>query len=115
MTNWQYEWGPESLWEKTFHDELSAAQEKGRAYVDRLLDKCDDHAYEGRRILSDLKFVAEISCDNTPDEIRDLFLQGYEMVMAVTSEVKFFEVQLDRYAPCVPTTKLSKMRHYFSR
>ena len=48
----------------------------------------------------------------TPHEIRDLFLQGYEMVVAVTSEVKFVEVKLDEYAPAVPLIKLSNVRSY---
>ena len=55
---------------------------------------------------------AAVSCNSTPDEIRDLFLQGFDMVTAVTSEVKFFEVKLDEYAPSVPMTKVSDVRYY---
>ena len=112
VTNWAYGWGPESMWEKTFNDQLGTAQEKGRAAVDRFFNDCDGHAQEGREILRDLKFVAEVSCNSTPDEIRDLFLQGYEMVMAVASEVKFFEVKLDEYAPAVPSTAMTDIRIY---
>jgi hypothetical protein len=65
---------------------------------------------QGRDILKDLKFVASVSCNSTPDEVRDLFLQGYDMAIGVVSEVKFFKVKL--YAPAIPTTKLSDIRHY---
>jgi hypothetical protein len=67
---------------------------------------------QGRDILKDLKFVASVSCNSTPDEVRDLFLQGYDMAIGVVSEVKFFKVKLDEYAPAIPTTKLSDIRHY---
>jgi hypothetical protein len=30
----------------------------------------------------------------------------------VASEVKFFEVKLDEYAPATPMTRLSDIRHY---
>lgn len=45
-------------------------------------------------------------------EITDLFMQGYDLVLAITSEVKFFEVKLDEYAPAVPMTKISDVRSY---
>ena len=67
---------------------------------------------EGREILRDLKLVALVSCNSTYDEIRDLFIQGFEMAIAVTSEVKFFEVKLDEYAPATPMSKLSDIRRY---
>jgi len=44
---------------------------------------------QGRDILKDLKFVPLVSGNSMPDEIRDLFLQGYDMVIGVASEVKF--------------------------
>jgi hypothetical protein len=99
VTNWECGWGPETIWERTFNDHLLAAKERGQAAIDVFIDDCDAHAQKGREILRDLKYVADISCNNTPDEIRDLFLQGYGMAIAVASEVKFFEVKLDQYAP----------------
>jgi hypothetical protein len=112
VTNWEYGWGPETIWETTFNDQLRAAMDAGQAEIDIFIDKCDAHAHKGRRILRDLKYVADISCNNTPDEIRDLFLQGYGMAIAVASEVKFFEVKLDQYAPAVPSSSLTDIRNY---
>jgi hypothetical protein len=113
IANWAYGWGPENLWEKRFNDELCSAREQsGQPTVDQFFTECERHVREGREILYDLKFMAAVSCDSTHDEIRDLFLQGYDMVMAVTSEVKFFEVKLDEFAPLVPMTKQSDIRYY---
>ena len=52
------------------------------------------HVQEGRDLLNKLKFLGEVSCNNTPNEIRDLFLQGYDMAIAIALQVKFFEVKL---------------------
>lgn len=113
VVNWAYSWGPENLWERRFNDELrSARKHGGQTAVDHFFTECEQHAKEGRDILHDLKFSAAVSCNSTPDEIRDLFLQGFDMVTAVTSEVKFFEVKLDEYAPSVPMTKISDVRYY---
>jgi len=115
IVNWAYSWGPENLWEKRFNDELHSAREHGgQPTVDHFFTECERHVREGRRreILYNLKFIAAVSCDSTHDEIRDLFLQGYDMVLAVASEVKFFEVKLDEFAPSVSMTKQSDIRYY---
>ena len=80
--------------------------------ADKFLTQCQEHASKGREILEDLKYVAAGSCNSTVGEIMDMFLQGYEMVLSVASEVKFFEVKLDSLAPCVPMTKISDIRYY---
>lgn len=110
ITNWTMNWGPENLWDKRFRDELGLAKQE-RA-IDDFFEACQDHAREGRNILHDLKFAAELKVDSTFEEIRDLFLQGYEMVAAVASEVKFFEVKMDQYAPAVPSYSLTRVRNY---
>ena len=112
VTNWQYPWGAESTWERTFNQELAAAREDGQKAVNRFFLDLETHVREGWDILTDLKFVAEVSVNNTADEIRDLFLQGYGMVMTVALEVKFFEVKLDEYAPAVPSTQMCNIRHH---
>lgn len=61
-----------------------------------------------------LFFVIPDLCCSTFDEIRDLFLQGHDMVLSVTSEVKFFEVNLDKYCPAVLSTQYFDIWHYTS-
>lgn len=88
------------------------AREEGRAALDSFFESCERHAKLGRTFLSDLKNVSLVSHIRNPDEIRDFFLQTYEMVLAVASEVKFFEVKLDEFAPAVAMTKVSDVRYY---
>ena len=114
VVNWTFDWGAENLWDRRFNHELATARNQGCHAINTFFEKCDQHAKEGRDILRDLKFAAELQVDSTFDEIRDLFLQGYDMVLSVASEVKFFEVKLDEYCPAVPSTQCSDIRHYAS-
>lgn len=114
IANWSFNWGPESVWETRFHEDLAAFKGQGREAVDRFLRECKEHAHDGREILKDLKFAGNAGMDSTYEEIRDLFLQGFEMVVAVTSEVKFCEMTLDHYAPAGPASRLSNIRTYYS-
>jgi hypothetical protein len=114
IVNWTFDWGAENFWDRRFNHELATARNQGHRAIDAFFEKCDQHAKEGRGILCDLKFAAELRVDSTFDEIRDLFLQGYDMVLSVASEVKFFEVKLDEYCPAVPSTQCSDICHYAS-
>jgi len=80
--------------------------------MDKFFCACEEHVVAGWEILKDLKFVASASCDSTHEEIRDLFLQGYEMVIATALEVKFFDMKLQQYAPTISTAKISDICMY---
>lgn len=96
-----------------FNAQLQIARRNSQSTVDRFFRQCQDHTVAGRSILKDLKYAAHmISCDSPHDEIRDLFLQGYDMVTSIMSEVRFFEIKLDEYAPAVPMSKISDIRSY---
>jgi len=110
--NWQYGWGSETQWESEFNAQLSIAREGGQEGVDGFFRACETHVVEGWEILKDLKFAASVSCNGTHDEIQDLFLQGYEMVIATASEVKFFDMKLHQYAPAISTATISNIRMY---
>jgi hypothetical protein len=110
--NWQYGWGSETQWESEFNAQLSIAQEDGQEGVDKFFRACENHVVAGWEILKDLKFVASVACNSTHDEIRDLFLQGYEMVIDTALEVKFFDMKLHQYAPTISRAKISDIRMY---
>lgn len=114
IVNWSFDWGSEGLWEAQFHERLAAKNAEGQKALDRFFHECKKHAHDGREILKDLKFVGNADIDGTYEEIRDLFLQGFDMAVAVASEVKFCEVKLDRYAPAGPALHLSDIRLYDS-
>lgn len=112
FANWTWSWGPESLWGRKFDKALQVAREGDREDLDDFFAECEGHASNGRDILQNIRFAAAGSCNNTMGEITDLFMQGYDMVIAITSEVKFFKVKLDEYAPAVPMTKISDVCSY---
>ena len=89
VVNWTFDWGAENLWDRRFNHELATARNQGRHAINTFFEKCDQHAKEGRDILRDLKFAAELRVDSTFDEIRDLFLQGYDMVLSVVGLSKY--------------------------
>lgn len=60
--------------------------------------------------MQDLKSLGQVSEGSTPDDIRDLFFQGFELIMITLSEVKFFETKLDQLAPVMPPTQISSIR-----
>lgn len=91
FVNWRMDWG-EPNWEAEFSTQLRIAQEDGG--IDDFIDRTKHIAREGRNLLDDLKFIGEVSCDNTPDKVRDLFIQGFDMAVAIALQVKFFEVKL---------------------
>jgi len=112
VVNWQMGWGAESLWEKEFNNDLRVAREEGRVAVDEFFEACDKHAKAGREILMCLRAIGLSTRIGTVAEMRDIFLQTYDLVLAISSKVKFFEVKLDEFAPAVPMTKMSDIRYY---
>ncbi|KAG2112412.1 hypothetical protein DEU56DRAFT_919876 [Suillus clintonianus] len=111
ICEWQYDWGPANIWEKTFNEKLRLAQDRGNCAVSRFFDQCEQHTSDGRALLADLKRVAYAPCSNGK-QARDRCIHIYNLVFDVLSEVKFFEVKLDEYAPAVPLSRLSSTRYY---
>lgn len=112
VVNWTWGWGPENRWEKRFNDELQAARRISLSNMDAFFVRIGEHTAEGREILEQLKCAASFECDCTMGEVKDLFLQGYDMVVQVTSEVKFLESKVDQFAPAVSYSKLSDIHYY---
>ncbi|KAH7922362.1 hypothetical protein BV22DRAFT_1131521 [Leucogyrophana mollusca] len=113
VVDWQISWGPESAWGKAFNDTLRKAREHGHRGADQFFADCDRHAREGRTILRDLKRLAYGPCRGGGKHVREQFIHIHDMLLAVVSEVKFFEVKLDEYAPAVPMSKMSEIRYYY--
>lgn len=109
IVNWTWlDMGPENLWEDWLAGELRFARRMKD--LDGLLRNYRQHAAEGRELLNDLRFLGQVSVGSTPTEVQDLFLQTFELTTHVLSEVKFFEVKLDEFAPVDPPTKISSIR-----
>ncbi|KAG1829628.1 hypothetical protein EV424DRAFT_1535646 [Suillus variegatus] len=114
IAGWQTEWGPAATWAKNFHHTLSRVQEKGRRATDKFFSQCEDHVREGRAILCDLQLLAHHPPNKGSKQVKDTYIQIYDLLSAVLMEVFFFELKLDEYAPAVPLSKLSEVRYYHS-
>lgn len=106
IAGWQTEWGPAATWAKNFHHTLSRVQEKGRRATDEFFSQCEDHVREGRAILRDLQLLAHHPPNKGSKQVKDTYIQIYDLLSAVLMEVFFFELKLDEYAPAVPLSKL---------
>jgi hypothetical protein len=108
--NWSYNWGPANLWESEFDRLLQEARNISTVDVDQFFEELSLHARKGWQILTDLRYVGAGACIGEHGVFIDLFVQGFDMAVEIASEVKFFEVKLDEYAPVVPTVVESNIR-----
>ena len=95
--NWTWNYGPENLWEAEFEFCLGVAQSKGKQWLDTFFKRIAEHTRRGWYILKKLWSIGTGLHDDYGNFI-DLFLQGMELVMDITSEVKFFKVKIGELA-----------------
>ncbi|KAI6011999.1 hypothetical protein BKA83DRAFT_18197 [Pisolithus microcarpus] len=112
IDEWKSDWGPESVWLKKFDESLCKAWEKGLASTDRFFTECEDHAREGHCLLRLLQQFASTMRSIQQGRQVDTYLQIFNLLEVVLSEVKFFEIKLDEYAPAVPYSQVSDARYY---
>ena len=112
VEEWHMEWGPETDWSYRFNEALSQSREQGQAAVDKFFTDCERHAREGRQLIQSLRSTARWGILGHKEHVRDSFLQIYDLLSMVLSEVKFLETKLEEYAPAVPSTKITSLRHY---
>ncbi|KAI6096540.1 hypothetical protein EDD16DRAFT_1500188, partial [Pisolithus croceorrhizus] len=112
VDKWKSDWGPESVWLKKFDESLRKAREKGLASTNRFFTECKVHAREGRRFLCLLQQFANTTCSMQRGRQLDTYLQIFDLLEVVLSEVRFFEIKLDEYAPAVPYSQVSDARYY---
>lgn len=97
--SWTYtsSWGPEPLWTQAFTAEFKNMQERGPKAIGKLIGSFEDHANHGREILQELKGVGHMSRQVRDDceMVRDFFLQSFDLLLCIISEVKFVEIRVD--------------------
>ena len=97
--DWTYahEWGPEMHWSEAFNDDLEHAASVGPRKRSQLLRSFDTHCTRGRDMLEELKRVGFMSRDvrRDPMLVKDTFLQAYDLMTCILSEVKFVEIRID--------------------
>lgn len=99
--SWTYasSWGPETLWMDGFTIELNSAQGRGPKAVGQLFRGFEDHAIHGRGMLRELKGVGHMSQRVRDDSwlVRDFFLQSFDLLSCIISEVKFVEIKVYKH------------------
>ncbi|KAG1871385.1 hypothetical protein F4604DRAFT_1926119 [Suillus subluteus] len=79
--HWRKNWESEDTWNVMYEEVLTHAQAEGEQETTRFLDECAKHAWDGRE---QLKY--------------DTILL-YDLLVSITSQVKFFEVKVDSFCP----------------
>ena len=111
---WQMEWEPKADWDHNFNLALCQAREKSWSSADRFFRECETHAHMGRCFIRALRQLVHELCHSrgSRDKLCDTFLQIFDLLVAVVSEVKFFEVKLHKFAPSNPLSKCSDICMY---
>ncbi|KAI6143574.1 hypothetical protein BKA82DRAFT_4359364 [Pisolithus tinctorius] len=107
IADWQSEWGTESTWPKKFHDQLRHAQGRARLATDSFFSQCEAHVEEGRRLVWILRNIARKVSGVWGTGAADLYEQVFDLLTSLLTELRFFEVKLDDYAPISPLSRIS--------
>ena len=90
--------GPRICGRPSFEFCLGVARSKSEHGFDTFFKKIIEHARQGRYILKMIQSLGSGFCDGDCENFLNMFLQGMELVMDITSKVKFFEVKIDELA-----------------
>ncbi|KAI5983702.1 hypothetical protein EDD15DRAFT_2201862 [Pisolithus albus] len=112
IADWKSEWGAESTWPKKFHEELKRAQGSGRLASDAFFSQCEAHVEGGRRLLCLLRSITRKGFRGTGYKVADSYEQVFDLLTSLLTELCFFEVKLDEYAPISPMSRVSEARYY---
>ncbi|KAI5988577.1 hypothetical protein EDD15DRAFT_2198942 [Pisolithus albus] len=114
IADWHSEWGAESTWPKKFHEELKHVQGRGRLASEAFFSECEAHVEDGRRLLCLLRSITRKGFRGTGYKVVDSYEQVFDLLTSLLTELRFFEVKLDEYAPISPLSRISEARHYFT-
>ncbi|KAI6023055.1 hypothetical protein PISMIDRAFT_106056, partial [Pisolithus microcarpus 441] len=114
IADWKSEWGAESTWPKKFHKQLKCAQREGWLTTDSFFSQCKVHVEEGRQLIWLLRSITCKGFRGVGYRVMDSYKQVFDLLTSLLTELHFFEVKLDDYAPISPLSQISKARYYFT-
>ncbi|KAI5994768.1 hypothetical protein EDD15DRAFT_2165721, partial [Pisolithus albus] len=114
IADWKSEWGVESTWPKKFHEQLRRAQGDGRLVTDSFFSQCEVHVEEGRQLIWLLRSITRKGFRGAGYKVTDSYEQVFDLLTSILTELRFFEVKLDDYAPISPLSQISETCHYFT-
>ncbi|KAI6007025.1 hypothetical protein EDD15DRAFT_2190662 [Pisolithus albus] len=112
IADWKSEWGSEPTWPKKFHEQLKRAQGEGRLATDAFFSQCEAHVEEGRQLVLLLRSITRKGFRGTGYKVVDSYEQMFDLLTSLLTELRFFEVKLDDYAPIFPLSRVSEARCY---
>ncbi|KAG1871655.1 hypothetical protein F4604DRAFT_1681460 [Suillus subluteus] len=96
VLQWQKDWGSESTtWNDVFDTELACSRTKGERAINIFLDEVAQRAMDGRSLLESIQEVVHTHRPYCRERLKYDAILLYDLLVAVISEVKFFEVKLD--------------------
>lgn len=99
--SWTYtsSWGPETLWTEGFTTESNSARDRGPKAVEQLFTSFEGHTGYGRGMLEELKGVGHMSqcVRDSSWLVRDFFLQSFDLLSCIMSELKFIEIKIEEH------------------
>ncbi|KAI6041991.1 hypothetical protein EDC04DRAFT_2564849, partial [Pisolithus marmoratus] len=114
ITDWQSEWGAESTWPKRFHEQIKHAQGRGQLATDLFFSQCEAHIEEGRQLIWLLRSITCKGFRGVGHKAADSYEQVFDLLTSLLTELHFFEVKLDDYAPISPLSRVSEACYYFT-
>ncbi|KAI6023604.1 hypothetical protein BKA83DRAFT_4125142 [Pisolithus microcarpus] len=114
IADWKSEWGVESTWPKKFHEQLKRAQREGQLVTDLFFSQCEVHVEEGRQLIWLLRSITCKGFRGVGYRVTDSYEQVFDLLTSLLTELHFFEVKLDDYAPISPLSQISEARYYFT-
>ncbi|KAI6167915.1 hypothetical protein EDD17DRAFT_1503610 [Pisolithus thermaeus] len=102
ITDWQSKWGAELTWPKKFHEQLKLAQGRGWLASEAFFSQCEAHIKDGRQLLWLLRSVTHKGFRGIGYKVVDLYKQVFDLLTSLLTELHFFKVKLDEYAPISP-------------
>ncbi|KAI5992261.1 hypothetical protein EDC04DRAFT_2587035, partial [Pisolithus marmoratus] len=114
ITDWQSKWGVESTWSKKFHAQPKHVQGRGQLATDVFFSQCEAHVEDGRQLVWLLRSITHKVFRGMGHKVADLYEQVFELLTSLLTELHFFEVKLDDYAPISPMSRISEAHYYFT-
>jgi hypothetical protein len=94
MLDIEWSWGSTANWSAKSVQEWGTIREQEKAHVNSWLVEETKKVLEGRRMLGYLGRIMEGKLPTDEEELRDLYLQGYQLICALDSGVVALEQML---------------------
>ncbi|KAG1849759.1 hypothetical protein F4604DRAFT_1687347 [Suillus subluteus] len=97
--HWRKNWESEDMWNVMYEEVLTHAQAEGEQETTRFLDECAKHAWDGRLLLDSIRELVHTDCLCCREQLKYDTILLYDLLVSITSQVKFFEVKVDSFCP----------------